>query len=65
VEGHDFEVLLSIDLIVYKPQLIIIEDLDYQISKIHENKYLTYLLKYNYKLISVDKLNLYFLKSDI
>lgn len=65
VEGHDFEVLLSIDLIVYKPQLIIIEDLDYHISKIHENKYLTYLLKYNYKLISVDKLNLYFLKSDI
>lgn len=64
VEGHDYEVLLSINLSVYKPKLIIIEDLDYEITKIHENKYYIYLLKFNYKLISVDKLNLYFLNTE-
>lgn len=38
VENHDFEVLSSIDLDKYKPYLIVIEMLDFSISKAQENQ---------------------------
>ena len=61
VEGHDYEVLLSIDLELYKPKLIIIEDLEYDIKTISSNRFSIYLKKFGYQLISIDQLNLYFL----
>jgi len=38
VEGKDFEILKSINLIKYTPDIIIIEDLYFDIKKIKENK---------------------------
>lgn len=60
VEGHDYEVLKSINLLKYKPNLIIIEDLEFDYKNPDNNKYCKYLSQFKYKLISIDKLNLYF-----
>lgn len=62
VEGHDFEVLCSISLDKYKPDLIIVEDLSRNSSDLQNNIFLLYLKKYNYILVGTDTQNLYFLK---
>jgi FkbM family methyltransferase len=62
VEGHDFEVLRSIDLKLYQPSLIVIEDLHHLSVPLNENSYVTYLSDYNYRLAGMDKFNLFFLK---
>jgi FkbM family methyltransferase len=63
VEGHDFEVLQSIDLNKYRPSLIIVEDLGHwcdDLSNIYENKFVRYLKSFYYYIASRDKKNLYF-----
>lgn len=62
VEGHDLEVLKSIDLNKYKPTLIVIEDLEFDYLNPFNNEICKYLFNFGYKLISIDKLNLYFKK---
>lgn len=62
VEGHDLEVLKSIDLNKYSPTLIVIEDLKFDYLNPFKNEIYRYLSIFDYKLISIDKLNLYFKK---
>jgi FkbM family methyltransferase len=67
VEGHDFEVLQSIDLNKHRPTLIIVEDLGHwcnDIMDVQKNKFVEYLGRYSYYLASRDKKNLYFFASE-
>ena len=63
VEGHDFEVLQSIDLHKYRPTLIIIEDLDHKSTLPENNVLVRHLKNFNYHLVSTDRLNLYFMSA--
>jgi len=63
VEGHDFEVLQSIDLNRHHPAMIVIEDLAIHAAPLSENKYINYLGPYHYYLAGMDKQNLYFKKN--
>jgi len=60
VEGHDFEVLQSIDLKKYRPEIICIEDHQFDFYQLMNSLIYTYLLSCNYKLIAFSKPNLYF-----
>ena len=51
-EAHDFEVLESIDLNIYKIKLICIEMLDSE-NNINEKKFKDYLIRHNYNLIKI------------
>jgi FkbM family methyltransferase len=64
VEGHDFEVLQSANLLKYRPRLIIIEDLNYYKAKPADNKYTKYLSEFRYTLTGADKQNLYFIRNE-
>ncbi len=61
VEGHDFEVLQSIDLTKYRPSLIVIEDLNHRAVSAEHNTLIQYLRGFQYNLVSTDHLNLYFM----
>jgi hypothetical protein len=58
-EAHDFEVLESIDLKVYKVKLICIEMSDSQ-NNINEKKFKDYLNRYDYELIKIIGANGFF-----
>ncbi len=55
-EGHDLEVLMGIDLIKYKPDLILIESGD------RRNEIIDYVTRFNYSLILDDTQDLFFAK---
>lgn len=61
-EGYDFNVLKSLDLQVYKPKIILIEDLNSSCEKLHKNKIVRFLKKHNYILVSKVLHTLVFLK---
>ena len=66
VEGHDFNVLKSIDLIKYRPKLIVVEMLDsYDFTNLSESEIYNYLKKYNYKLVGYLIANGYFIDDTI
>jgi FkbM family methyltransferase len=65
VEGHDFEVLKSIDLNTHTPNLIVIENLNHWKSPIDENLVNSHLVLHNYSLVSKDQFNLYYLYNTI
>jgi FkbM family methyltransferase len=60
VEGHDFEVLLSIDLSIYKPKLIVIEMHGFEISDHKENEVYKHLMNNGYKMIGYVIMNGFF-----
>jgi len=59
-EGHDFNVLRSIDLNKYKPKIIVIEDQSKDIEDIISRDLYRYLRANNYKLVSWVHLSLIF-----
>ena len=61
VEGHDFEVLTSIDLNVYRPKLIVIESHEWDLLKPASNRIYSYLQKHRYAFVGYAISNCYFL----
>lgn len=64
VEGHDANVLRSIDLDVYHPQVIVVEMHGFDINRPHESAIYRYLAARNYRLAGFLVLNGYFVLSD-
>jgi FkbM family methyltransferase len=62
VEGHDFEVITSINLVEYKPKLIVIEMRKFSFEHIRSNNIVAYLEKSGYKLVAYYSLNGFFLR---
>lgn len=60
VEGHDLEVLQSIDLEKYRPEIICIEDHLFDFNHLENSVVYSYLIAHNYNLIAFSKPNLYF-----
>jgi FkbM family methyltransferase len=60
VEGHDFEVLCSLDLNIYRPKLIVIEIHGFNLLNPGSNKIYEYLRLNNYKMIGYIVVNVYF-----
>jgi FkbM family methyltransferase len=61
VEGHDFEVLSSLDLKIYRPKLIVIEIHEFDLLNPSSNKIYKHLIANNYKMIGYVVMNGYFL----
>lgn len=59
-EGHDFEVLQSLDLVRYHPEIIIIEDCDFSVAQYEKNPIVNYLGSYGYNLTAFCLNNLFF-----
>ncbi|MDX1978112.1 MAG: FkbM family methyltransferase [Pseudanabaenaceae cyanobacterium bins.68] len=62
VEGHDFEVLRSLDLNRFQPRLIVIEMHDFDFTNPQSNQVYNYLDSYGYQLVAYAVMNSYFLK---
>lgn len=60
VEGHDYEVLLSLDLNIYRPKLIVIEIHEMDLLKIYNNKIFNYLHEQEYTMVGYIVWNGYF-----
>jgi FkbM family methyltransferase len=65
VEGHDYEVLLSINLNRYRPKLILIEMHGFDISNPDVNKTYSYLVSMNYRMVGYLIMNGYFVRNNI
>lgn len=63
VEGHDFQVLKSIDLKKYRPKLIVIEMHGFSFEKLQENDIYRYLKDHNYQFSGYLIANGYFVDS--
>ena len=60
VEGHDLEVLISINISKYRPEMICIEAQDFSIEHYQENNIAKYLIGNNYKIIAATYPNIFF-----
>mgnify|MGYP006099779659 FL=1 len=60
VEGHDFNVLKSIDLNIYRPKIIIVELHDFKENSEESLLIHDYMKKFNYNLIMYLAMNAYF-----
>lgn len=65
VEGHDFEVLKSIDTDVFKPQLIVIEMHNFKISQCEENEIYQYLTNRGYQMAGYVTMNGFFKRNEV
>ncbi len=65
VEGHDYEVLTSLDLNIYRPKLIVIEMHGFDLTNPSSSKIYEYLKVNNYKLIGYVAMNGYFAEVSI
>jgi FkbM family methyltransferase len=61
VEGHDYQVVKSINLNKYRPKLIVIEMHDFEIIEAQKNEIYNYLISSGYKLVAYAIMNGYFL----
>jgi FkbM family methyltransferase len=61
VEGHDFEVLSSLDLSTYRPRLIVIEMHGFDVLTAEENAIYRLLSRAGYALVSFVVMNGYFI----
>jgi FkbM family methyltransferase len=61
-EEHDFEVLQSLDLTLYQPKLIIVEDESYSTQHADQNPIRLYLQQHDYECIGHVLKNVYYLK---
>lgn len=66
VEGHDLEVLRSLDLGVYRPKLIVVEMhvTHFSLEILTKDKVYSYLTKQGYILVAFATMNGYFLRND-
>lgn len=63
VEGHDANVLRSIDFEIYRPEVIVVEMHGFDINAPHRNDTYRYLVERNYRLAGFLVLNGYFVRS--
>jgi FkbM family methyltransferase len=63
VEGHDLEVLRSLDLTAYRPKVIVIEMHHLDLSELGSNKIYQHLSRHDYKMIGYAVMSGYFLDS--
>jgi FkbM family methyltransferase len=63
VEGHDFEVLSSLDLDTYRPKLIVIEMHDFRLGESARGNVWSHLIANGYELVGYAVTNGYFLDS--
>ena len=61
VEGHDFQVLKSLDFTKYRPYVIVIEMHEFDITQPTNSKIYNFLLEKGYQLVAYAVLNGYFL----
>ena len=61
-EDYDFQVLNSLDFSLYKPNLIVVEDDQFDTNKPNENKFCIFLFKKGYELKAFALDNLYFIR---
>ena len=64
VEGHDFNVLKSIDLKMYRPKLIVIEMHDFALTNPTANDVYNFLVEHNYRLAGYAIWNGYFVANE-
>lgn len=64
VEGMDFQVLQSIDLVKYEPKLVVIETWNFDYRLIGENEIITYMEKHEYYFYGYVALNMFFFHKD-
>ena len=60
VEGHDYEVLTSLDMTLYRPRLIVIEMHGFDLNSLSENKIYNLLIYKGYRMIGFVIMNGYF-----
>jgi len=60
VEGHDLEVILSLNIDKYRPDVICIEASDFSIEHYQGNSIAKYLIENNYKIIAATYPNIFF-----
>lgn len=65
VEGHDFEVLRSVNLAEYKPRLIVLEMRKFSFKDLHSNQICSHLDNNGYKLSAFYNINGFFLRNDL
>jgi FkbM family methyltransferase len=65
VEGHDYEVLSSLDLMRYRAKLIVIEMHGFDITDVSNSKIYNYLADNNYKMTGFIVMNGYFVDQQI
>jgi hypothetical protein len=65
VEGHDFEVLTSVNLEEYHPRLIVIEMRKFIFENLQSNRICSHLENNGYKLIAFYNINGFFLRKDL
>lgn len=65
VEGHDFEVLKSINIDVFQPQLIVIEMHDFQISRCEASDIYNYLTARGYRMAGYVTMNGFFMRNEV
>ena len=63
VEGHDYEVLTSLDMMLYRPRLIVIEMHDFELNNPNENRTYVLLISKRYKMVGFVIMNGYFVDS--
>ena len=63
VEGHDFQVLKSINLTLHRPKLIVVEIHDFVFEEFYKSDIYLHLKQYDYRLISFATMNAYFVKN--
>ena len=64
VEGHDYEVLLSLDFLKFQPKVIVVELHEFNFQMPDESKIYNLLKKNGYKLIGYIVWNGYFVKTE-
>jgi FkbM family methyltransferase len=64
VEGHDFEVLSSLDLTLYRPQFIVIEMHNFDILNPTSNQIYNFLISNRYKMLGYMIMNGYFMDDE-
>ena len=62
VEGHDMNVLRSLDLTIFRPKLIVIEIEDFDFANPFKNEVVSYLTGHGYNIEAFDSKNGYFLR---
>ncbi len=62
VEGHDLNVLKSLDLNMFRPKLIVVEIEDFNFSNPEQNSVVSHLKGYGYAIEAFDSKNGYFLR---
>jgi hypothetical protein len=63
VEGHELQVLRSIDWLVCNPTLVLIEDLNFDLNHLMENELYTFMINKKYQMVAKTLNTVFFKKA--